>query len=274
MATQLSSISGLTTGVNNLSNLILVNPQTNIGYYQQSAPVPAGVDQPDQNVSGFLFDYEGENSIQLEADITDHFVENNSTISDQISIRPEVVTVQGFVGEVNDIFPAVDTLLNVAKSKLTTLSAYAPEASTSALVAINTAILAYQVAAKAVGSAQQSIATLTGGKVQNKQQLAFNKFYQAFQNRVLFTIQTPWVILNNMAIRSLRAIQSADTRMITDFEIQFKKINYVALRDLTAEQQERALSQYSEQVNLGSHSTNEASIPVSDIYGNLGGRTA
>ena len=271
MATELSSIAGLTAGINNLSNLILVNPQKNIGYYQQSAPVPAGSPEQNQNVTGFLFDYEGENSIQLESDITDHFVENNKTISDQISVKPIVVTVQGFVGELNDILPFVDDLIRLAQSKLTTLSAFAPGVSTSALIAINEAILAYQVAANVVATTQQTIANLTGGQVQNKQQQAFTKFYQAFQDRTLFTIQTPWAIFDNMAIRSLRAIQSPETRMITDFEIQFKKINYVTTPDVAQKGQDRASAQYSEQVNLGSHTTNEALVPFSSVLGTIGG---
>jgi len=246
MATNLNSISSLTAGLTSFSNLILINPQKNVGYYEQAAPVPPGEVQTPQDVTGWLFDYEGENSIALESDITQHFVEDNTARTDQIAIRPIMVSVQGFVGELSDVLRAADgistdltSLGTLLQSKLQTLSAYTPELSTAALVAINEAVLGYQVAANAVNTVK-SLAGLGGkadagspGDIQyttmTKQQKAFARLYSAFQSKSLFTIQTPWAIFRNMAIKSLRAIQSPETRMITDFEIQFQKIQYIEL---------------------------------------------
>ena len=264
------NVANITTGINSLSNLILVSPQENIGYYQQPAPVPPGVKEQSITQQGFLFDYEGENTIQLESDITDHYVESNSTISDQISIKPVTINVQGFVSELNDILPELNALINLAKSKLQTLSPYTPELSATALIAINEAILAYEVVSNTVDSVQQTLSSVGVGEYKNKQQKAFANFYQAYQARTLFTVQTPWNVFKNMAIKSLRAIQSAETRMITDFEISFKQINFVNSVIVAPQLQERASSQYSDIINLGTNNTNESSVNSSSIYTSLG----
>jgi len=59
---------------------------------------------------------------------------------------------------------------------------------------------------------------------QNKQQTMFQQFYGYWRNRILFTVQTPWAVFQNMAIMRLTAVQDADTQVITDFEVTFKLI--------------------------------------------------
>lgn len=258
------NISTITTGITSLSNLILISPQTNIGYYQQPAPVPPGAEKQTISKPGYLFDYEGENVVMLESDITDHYVENNSTISDQISIKPVVVNVQGFVGELNDILPEVNNLVQTIQSKLSTLSPYTPELSATALIAINEAILAYEVIANTTNSVQQTLANFTG-EYKNRQQIAFANFYQAYIARTLFTIQTPWNIFENMAIRSLRAVQSGETRMITDFEISFKQINFVNTQIRVDSAQDRARAQYDDINNLGTNVANKTDVTANSI---------
>src|SRR5271163_4191719 len=77
--------------------LALVTPQANIGYKPQSL---TGAVLPT-----LLFHTEGENVAHLQSDITDHFIEDNTAINDQIALKPEMVTVHGFIGELNDVFP-------------------------------------------------------------------------------------------------------------------------------------------------------------------------
>jgi len=63
---------------------------------------------------------------------------------------------------------------------------------------------------------------------QTKQQIYFQQFYGYWQSNTLFTIQTPWAVFQDMAIENLVAIQDADTRMITDFNITFKMIRFAS----------------------------------------------
>src|SRR6185312_8744514 len=99
----LSSLASITTAATALSNLILVNPQKTIGYQPQNAPSNNG--QTAQLGPSLLFHYEGEQTASLESDITDHYIENNTAIQDQIALKPVIITTHGFIGELNDIPP-------------------------------------------------------------------------------------------------------------------------------------------------------------------------
>ena len=223
------AVNSLSTNINSLSNLAVINPQRNSGYQEQAAAIPPGSTEPSLSGKQYLFHIEGDNMIELQSDITDSYIETNSAINDHIALKPERVTVQGFIGELNDIFPIAPLGFGASfiAQKLTTLSAYSPELSASALIALNSVILAYQVAANLASSVGQTIATIKGQQYITKQAYYFGLFYSAWANRTLYTIQTPWNKYNNMAIESLRATQDSTTRMITDFEITFKKLRFI-----------------------------------------------
>lgn len=295
----MSNISTLvtsTTAVTALSNLIVVSPQNVTGYAPQTGGIvnnTASSNQlpslspfnslsalssgttsiagllPDQQPS-LVFHYEGEQSVTIESDITDHFVENNTFVQDQIALKPEIIMTHGFIGELNDIAPVFLQPLKAVADKLTTISAYTPVISQTAIIAYNEAFFAYQVLINAANSVVNTASVLsnlgdgdsaetvignsgiTYAKNQTKQQVAFQQFYAYWANRILFTVQTPWAVFQNMAIKSLRAIQDAETAVITDFEVTFKRIRTISS---TAENskavQNRANAQQAQNVTTG-----------------------
>ncbi len=239
----LSALAPFTTAATALSNLVLVTPQSVQGYQPQNKPNDDGTMSTAAQPESFLFHYEGEQSVALESDITDHYVEDNTAVADQIALKPEIISTHGFIGELNDVVPALLKPLKIAADKLTTIGAYVPALSVTALLAYSEAFLLYQVAANAANSAVAAWSSITnafsdgsqaeivegsgvfaGTGVQNRQQVAFQQLYGYWRTRTLFTVQTPWAIFQNMAIKSLRAVQDAETRVITDFEISFKII--------------------------------------------------
>lgn len=237
----LSALAPITTTATSLSNLILVNPQATIGYQPINPPNADGTPSIAQPPPAFLFNYEGEQSVQLESDITDHYLEDNTALQDQISLKPPIISTHGFIGELTDIAPPLLAPVKAIADKLTIISAYTPSLSISALIAYNTAFQLYQVAQNAINSAVSAWTSIngTGGESvisgnanfpialapnQNKQQQAFQQLFGYMQSRTLFTVQTPWAVFQNMAIRTLRPIQSAETSYITDFEVTFKQI--------------------------------------------------
>lgn len=269
MALNLSSLSTVTTAATALSNLILVSPQKTVGYQPQNAPSWQRNTAPQP--AAILFNYEGEQNVAIASDITDHFIENNTAVQDQIALRPEKITTHGFVGELNDIAPAALQPIKSIAEKLTTISGYVPALSTTALLAYANAFQLYQVASNALNSAVSTWATINGTPSQSvingsgistapnqtKQQIYFQQFYGYWRNRTLFTIQTPWAIFQDMAIESLRAIQDADTRVITDFEVTFKLLRFATTQIATNTLfdnnnfQGRAYNQGAAEVNLG-----------------------
>lgn len=279
MAINLSAVSSAANAARSLANLILVSPQKTVGYQPQNAP--SWKRNTAAQPKAILFNYEGEQSVALTSDITDHYIENNTPIQDQWALKPERVTTNGFVGELNDIAPAALQPLKTIAEKLTTISGYVPSLSTTALLAYANAFQLYQTGSSVLDSAVQTWASINGddgqsvingagitkASNQTKQQIYFQQFYGYWKNRTLFTIQTPWAIFQDMAIESLRAIQDGETRVITDFEVTFKLMRFASTQ-ITSDQlfdsnnfQGRALNQGAPIVNLGT-STLEAS-PVS-----------
>lgn len=245
MAINLSSLSSAVTKATALSNLVLVTPQNVVGYQPQNPLNADGSESTAQQPPTLMFHYEGEQTVTLESDITDHYVEDNTPIQDQIALKPEIITTRGFIGELNNVPPPGLALLKAAADRLTVIGAYAPQVSETALIAYNTAFLVYQTAKNAANSAVsawssignlftgQSGQTVIGsdgisnvGSVQNKQQIAFQQFYGYWRNRVLFTIQTPWAVFQNMAIQRVKPIQTDETEVITEFEVTFKMIRF------------------------------------------------
>lgn len=234
----LSSVASLTSGITSISNLVLVTPTSVVGYQPMSGTKSAG--------NALVFQTEGENTVSLESEITDHAIDSNSQVQDHVAVRPETITVQGFIGELSDMIPnaKLAALAAQVQQKMTTLSAYAPALTNEAIQAYNEAFYAYQLGAAAVSAGATTLNTLTGssGAVvigasgidssakaapQNKQQQMFQQFYTYWRNRVLFTVQTPWANFTNCAILRLRSIQDQETQLITSFEITFKPLRFV-----------------------------------------------
>lgn len=267
MSINLSSLSQAATSAVGLSNLILVSPQKTVGYQAQNAPSWKRDTTPQP--PSLLFNYEGENSASLSSDITDHYIENNTAVQDQIALKPVIITTQGFVGELNNIPPAALALVKTAADKLTPISAFLPSLSITALLAYANALQLYQVAQSTVNSAVSTWASINGNGGQSvingsglssqpnqtQQQIYFQQFYGYWRSRTLFTIQTPWAIFQDMAIMSLKSVQSAETRMVTDFDITFKQMRFAATQSFAA-------SQYSNNNNFAGRGLNQGAPTV------------
>lgn len=61
---------------------------------------------PPPGIAGFLFDIPGDEWIELESQITDHYTEANTAIQDNIALSPEKVTVKGIIAELVATTPA------------------------------------------------------------------------------------------------------------------------------------------------------------------------
>lgn len=269
----LSVLAPVTTAATSLSNLVLVSPQSVIGYQPQKP----GSSQPPYGAKAFLFNYEGEQSVRLESDITDHYVEDNTAVQDQIALKPEIIRTEGFISELNNVPPAALKILQTVAQKLTAVGAYTPGLSAAALLAYDEAFFLYQVAANAANSAISAWNSIngTGGESvvdaggltkesnQNQQQLAFQTFYGYWRKRTLFTVQTPWAVFQNMAIQSIDAVQDETTNTISSFKIAFKMIRTASSDQfILLRAQERAATQSAGLNNLGTQSlSNSTAFP-------------
>lgn len=294
IAQNLSALSAVSSALS-LTNLVLVNPANTTGYQPLNPPSADGVPSLVPQPPSFIFNYEGENRINLKSDITDHYVEDNTPIQDQISLKPEHVTVHGYIGELTDILPDFLQALQSAATKLTSISAFAPAQTATALIAYTDAVLAYEVTNSVLNAASSTWSSLgalaTGGGsqlvigssgenpstflTQNNQQSAFQLWYLYWQSKTLFNIQTPWAVFTNMAIEDMEIVQDEATRVITDFKIIFKLIrtaSTLTLGSFADFTQGRLQSQSASSTNTGSSTGNGVGQP--SVSGGVSGMGA
>lgn len=214
LANKISSITDFTNYASTALNTYLVKPDENKGI--------------SNGLSGFLFDVIEDEMVELNSDITDHYVENNTPMQDHIALKPEIITVNGFVGELKNTPPPELKAISTQVDKLQSLSPFAPEITTQAKAIYNEVERSYKIyekANKTVGNIYNSYNKIANSMELTAQQKAFNFFYLAWQQKQLFTVQTPYQIFETMAIMNVRPKQR-DNRQVSNFEITFKKVRF------------------------------------------------
>lgn len=239
-----TQVSNAATAVSALANLVLASPTSVQGYQPQPPPGISGINTLLGNPPTLMFHYEGEQTATFESEITDHYIEDNTAIQDQIALKPTIVTTRGYIGELNNILPSFLLPLETAANALLIVDAYTPTLTQKGETDYADAVLAYETVnavANAAVAAFTSLSNAFGGPdageigsntnvytvgsgIQNLQQSMFQSFYGYWNTRTLFNVQTPWAIFDNMAIQSVKAIQDAETQVISTFEVTFKQI--------------------------------------------------
>lgn len=234
-------------------------------------------------LGGFVFDIEGETTVTLKSDITDHFLEDNTTIQDHIAIKPKKVTLNTYVGELtykpeSDLTDAVETVVR----KLTTINAYLPELTETAqaIVDFNSEDLTNitdsleSVTAQTVNKATDYYSMvqnlLNSG---NKQQDAYMYFKSLMEQKILVSLQTPFEYMNNMAIESVTAFQGEESKFISNFTITLKEIRTAEILTAKAEnsaidgedKQGRNKTQQTEPENNGNTVGQAADLPNNNL---------
>jgi hypothetical protein len=182
---------------------------------------------PPFGIAGFVFDINSEDAIDLQADITDNYVEDNTAIQDQIALKPEVVTVRGLVGELAQTEQQVD----VIAKELAALPAnedLAPEYTDIQIKEFGKEkqVEEKQIEAKTDTQSLDAYFTARTPITNSKQKKAFNYFYQLWKGRQLFTVDTPWGFFTDMTIQNLRVSQDESSELFSSFTISFKKMRF------------------------------------------------
>lgn len=192
-------------------------------------------------INGFVFDIAEECEISLESEITDHYVEDGTAVQDHIALRPEKVTLRGYVGEIVYNTSGESGFVRQAAEKLTTIASYLP-------VVSNYANKIYNDITN-INFKKDSFLTSVdklfdvGGDVykayrdinipQDKQGEAFIYFEALRNSRKLLTVQTPYRYYTDMAIETVKIVQDAQTRDGSDVEVTLKKIRFAQVTTST-----------------------------------------
>ena len=203
-----TAFSGLNTA-SALAKSILVRPKT-----------------PPVGIAGFIFDFRGEDTVELQSDITDHYTEANYAIQDHIALRPERITCTGYVGELTNRAQGIFALIAPFVSKLPMLGQFAPKLTAGALDIYNKATRYTALVERTVMQAKDLYGFFTGkagDPKKDKQTKAYQYFRDLWKSRQIVSVETPWGVYKSMAIESIRAVQDESSRYISEFTITFKE---------------------------------------------------
>lgn len=207
--------------IDSLANRFIVKPKTAKG------------------IGGFVFDYEGETNLQIQADITDHYAENNTAIQDHIAIHPIKMTLRGFVSELVMKSPTgLAGALEQIQNRLTTVPAYLGKYTPGALSNIQRALTKTQNTVNTINQSLARVKNIVGlfsnsAPGRTAQERAYNKLQSLMVSKQLMFVETPYGMFNNMAIESLVLVQDDSTKTWTDISVTLKRINLVAVNTST-----------------------------------------
>lgn len=189
-----------------------------------------------QGIGGFIFDYLGEISVAMDADITDHYAEDNTAIQDHVAIRPIEVVMKGFASELTLPKPqGVVGALATAQSALTQVDAYLGKYTPGVTQTLQRAITKVQSTVNTINQtlakAQNIISLFPGAPpVATKQAKAYSQLFTAMQQKLPMTIDTPYRVLHNMIIKRIAFTQPEETKYWSDITVTLKQINFVDIR--------------------------------------------
>lgn len=207
---------------------------------------------PKSSLSGFAFDYYGEDELEVDVEATDHWAEDNSAIQDHAAISPIRATLSGYVGEyvVPSLNSGIGGALRRLQTKMAAVPAYAGKYTPGTVQAITGKVTG------AVSTAQDYVNEVSqyAQQAQNllaifkpagvtRQQNALATLLSAALSRQTFTLNLPWVQVQNVMITRLRVIQPEDTSSKSDFSVSVKQIRTVPVASSQTPQSVKANSQ-------------------------------
>ena len=208
-------------------------------------------------LGGFVFDVPKEESIRISADITDHYVEDNTAIQDHYALKPLTITLSNYVGEL--VYSGRDTTqleeiegtLQKVGRKLNLISAYVPSIISTAEKIKNS------IQNKNIGFEQgvESLANVYGlvkdlNPSATNQQKTYLYLKALMEQKVLFSVETPFEFLENMVIEEINAVRGEETTSISEFTITLKQMRFAkTITNIVTKETQPKTSQQKEEVD-------------------------
>jgi hypothetical protein len=179
--------------------------------------------------SAFVFDYCGDVKGELDTDITEHYSESTVFIQDHAVLKPRMITLRGFVGELVARPPTgVIGLLNTLTGNLTAVSGYLGKYTPGAVATMQKAVTQAQNVTNKINatvSKGNGLLNLLGKNVaQSKQAQAWAKLETMWMARTPMTVFTPTKVYNNMLIKSVVWTNPESTKYWSEIVITMKEI--------------------------------------------------
>lgn len=209
-----------------------------------------------QGIGGFVFTVKDEDRIELRSNITDYVMESNVVMQDHISLKPMMITLRGFIGEVKNEVGLKSFGLNFLDSKLTDIAAYLPPFAQGAVQAAQNVIQVADNAVKAIDDIvdkTQNMMSVFGitNEAATAQEQAFKDLSAVYLGRNVMTVETPWGYHDNMAIESIVFEQDGKTNEMSDIVVTLKQLRFATVAVLSPKGDGRNAQQKADTIAKG-----------------------
>ena len=183
-------------------------------------------------IAGFKFHVPQSEQINMESDITDHYIDTGSAVQDHISRKPVTITVRGYQGEYYYTVHPIESALSLVTPTLSLVKQFLPSLRAATQKIKNAK--ASQVFSKTFLKQSDSLNAIDLFKIfqdlykiTSAQTRAFMFFEALWRSEALFTVETSWKRYDNMAIQKIVPLRDNNAD-ITDFTVTFKQISRTA----------------------------------------------
>ena len=223
------------------------------------------VGQGTQGLVNLRLDIVGDESLSADCDITDHYVESNTAYQDQISLKPKIYTINGEVGEL--VWYQKDSASQIfgqVAQRLEGIVSFLPIRSKS----FNQMKSAVMKASQWVDTASNAVSKISNlmsdsfGSVTHQQQ-AYQELVAIRDGRKPVSVKTPWGILKDYAIMSLKLTQPKETKDKSTISITFKQFRTTSVSKVefdASKYQGNAVYENQTEVDNGKTNGNDVSI--------------
>lgn len=222
-------------------------------------------------LGGLVFDVERDTVINKRANLSKHFVEDNSAVQDHMAIEPTSITLKSYVGElVNIMEPKSDPLVQNLTQKLTILTSYLPNIISTAKN-IKESIINQDFNIENITNVGLDLWSLSKNlnPAATKQAQAYMYLESLMDQKILVAVQTPYKFFTNMAVVNTTAIQPEDSKYLTDISVTLQEVRTTDLDFVLFDEskyQSRNKQQRQDVKNKGSANGEQQSL-ASNIFG-------
>ena len=221
-----------------------------------------------KGIDGLVFDIPESESLSLKAQITDHYIEDNTTLQNHISIAPISITLSGKIAEVVMEQSSGALFAATVLTSLQSLSTIAPELSQSAAKAVKQALLIKVALDQTLSKIRNAAAMFEDKAISNKQKKYYQQIKSMFDSRGIFTVETPWVTLKNMAIESVNFEQDETTKDWSTVSVTLKEMKFAQTKTTTGKLKGRIVMQKESVTDKGSATGNKSILKNIAAAGN------
>lgn len=233
---------------------------------------------PDPRIA-LYFDTIEEHTLNIQNQITDNYIENNTSIQDHIAHAPITISMRGLIGEVvykppmtalNKIIGKIDTPLAqkygiFISDKLSPIPALLPSVSNVTQLARN----AVQYVEASYRRYEKIIKSFGEGRYrQTRLEEVFDKLKTLRDFNDLLIVETPYQVFDNMVIQSI-TLRQGNINYTSDIEITLKQINYASTYNTEPNKKVMAMYNAIQRANEANHGKAQGQRVDSTFIGEL-----